>query len=252
MNISLIGNSGFVGKNIIEQKVFEFTKYYNSSNIEDLTKTTHKIIVCAAPSAEKWRANLYPDEDLLSMNTLINNLKHVSNKTKFFLISTVDVYGINNFDKTENSVPEPENFYGKHRLLLETFIKQKFQKYHIIRLPGLFGKFLKKNIIFDLLNNNLKDNKVNIFDEYQWFDLSDIKHIFSFVEKENLNILNVCSEPIPNHEILKFFTTDNLHLIEKKFVSYNIKTIHNKDNYLYNKNLIIDKIGTFINENRNI
>lgn len=250
--ISLIGNTGFIGKNLIELKYFNFSKFFNSKNIEQITIFDHDLIVCAAPSAEKWKANLEPQQDLDSIKKIINNLDNLDNKTIFFLISTVDVYDLNNDELKEDRIVISNSFYGKHRLLLEDFVKQKFNKYYIIRLPGLFGKHLKKNIIFDLLNNNVKDNTINLFDEYQWFDIGDLKEIFNFVQREKINILNVCSEPISNEEIIKLFNVENLNFLKNKKVSYNIKTIYNKTGYLYKKEYILNKIEEFIRGYRNI
>ena len=60
--ISLIGNTGFIGKNISDQMNCE--KVYNSSNINDLTLSTHHTLVCSAPSASKWLINKDPVKDL--------------------------------------------------------------------------------------------------------------------------------------------------------------------------------------------
>lgn len=250
--ISLIGDTGFVGRNILEQNLFKIDNLYNTKNIQTISHIDHDIIICAAPSAEKWRANLYPEQDLQSINNLINNLKNISKQTEFFLISTIDVYGLNNYALKESDTPIPDNFYGKHRLTLEQFIKESFIKHHIIRLPGLFGKHLKKNIIFDLLNNNIKDNTINLYDEYQWFDLDNLKDVFDFVQNKNIDILNVSSEPISNTEVLKLFDIKNLNLLEKKKLSYNIKTIYHKNEYLYDKKYILNKIGEFVHGYRNI
>ena len=37
--------------------------------------------------------------------------------------------------------------YGKNRLLLEQFVEKNYDNYLIVRLPALFGKGLKKNLL---------------------------------------------------------------------------------------------------------
>ena len=42
--------------------------------------------------------------------------------------------------------------YGFDRLYLEEFVEQNFKDYLIVRLPGLFGKNIKKNFIYDFIH----------------------------------------------------------------------------------------------------
>ena len=42
--------------------------------------------------------------------------------------------------------------YGKNRYYLEEWVKNNISDYLIVRLPGLFGKNIKKNFIYDLIN----------------------------------------------------------------------------------------------------
>ena len=42
--------------------------------------------------------------------------------------------------------------YGKNRYYLEQWVKENFEKYLIVHLPGLYGKNIKKNFIYDLIN----------------------------------------------------------------------------------------------------
>lgn len=58
MKSALIGYTGFVGNNLIGQAHFD--DLYNSKNIGDACDREYDLLVCAAPSAEKWKANLDP------------------------------------------------------------------------------------------------------------------------------------------------------------------------------------------------
>ena len=148
-NSALIGYTGFVGSNILLQQPFGFT--YNSKNIEEIKNKTFDLIVCAGAPGTKWIANKNPEADLASINKLIENLQTVTCK-KLVLISTIDVYspvlGVNENTKIDLSTLQP---YSKHRRMLEEFVENKFDSL-VIRLPGIFGTGLKKNVIFDLLN----------------------------------------------------------------------------------------------------
>jgi len=164
MTDALIGYSGFVGSNLDKQKKFD--DKYNSSNINSISGKEFDLLVCAGISADKWWANRNEKADFLSIDNLLKIVKTVKVK-KFVLISTIDVYSqpvISNelsVDKLESQFP-----YGKNRLYAERFIYDNFPGSLIIRLPGLFGNGLKKNFIFDLVNNAprlIDEKKFNFF-----------------------------------------------------------------------------------------
>ena len=70
---------------------------------------------------------------------------------KVVLISTVDVYE-GTFPVTEKDAASGNGAYGKHRRMLETFVEETFKDHLIVRLPGLFGKGIKKNFIYDYIH----------------------------------------------------------------------------------------------------
>ena len=68
-------------------------------------------------------------------------------------------------DVDENSVIDTEGLhpYGYNRFLLEEKIREEYPEVMIVRLPGLFGKNIKKNFIFDMINlipSMLKEEKL--------------------------------------------------------------------------------------------
>lgn len=150
MKDALIGYTGFVGSNLYQQH--PFNKVYNSKNIEEMVGNSFDLVVCAGVKAQKWFANTHPEEDLADIQSLMNVLRQVEIK-RFVLISTIDVYP-NPIDVNENTEIDPslQQAYGKNRLILEEWVKNQFPLHHIIRLPGLVGKGIKKNFIFDLLH----------------------------------------------------------------------------------------------------
>ena len=140
----LIGHTGFIGMSLTEQR--NFSHKYNSKNILNIKGEVFDQIICAGLPAEKWKANLYPDQDIKNTFLLIDSLKQVKAET-FILISTIDVYEnpFNCDELSENNYTL--SAYGKNRKIFEDFIKDNFTKHIIIRLPALFGKGLKKNAL---------------------------------------------------------------------------------------------------------
>jgi sugar phosphate isomerase/epimerase len=220
--IGIIGYTGFVGKNIIKNIKFDFL--YNSKNIEEIQcKEFDTLFFCGLP-AKKWYANLHPDEDYNNMKSIMDNLKNVKAK-KFILISTIDVYDVIDGGYDETYLPnfEKNHTYGKNRYLFELFVKNKFDDHLIIRLPALFGKGLKKNIIYDLMNNNQVE-KIPINSSFQWYSLDwlidDIKTCILY----DVKTCNLFTEPLETMKIIDLFDYSNDIFTNNKKICYDIKT----------------------------
>lgn len=143
----LIGYTGFVGQNLDDGT---YDEYYCSSNIENIVGKHFTKLVCAGVPGNKTLANLYPEKDMASISRLLECLNKVTCDT-FVLISTFDVYEKYNGVDEDTQVGLTTTAYGNHRIEVENFVKMKFSKYHIVRLPGIYGKGLKKNFIYDLI-----------------------------------------------------------------------------------------------------
>lgn len=148
--IALVGYTGFVGSNIYGAGKFDAV--YNSKNIEEAFGTNPDILVFAGLRAEKYLANKDPQSDLALIKQAWENICKINPK-KLVLISTIDVFkDPKNVD--ENSEIDTVDLcaYGYNRYLLETYVREKYPDALIVRLPGLFGKNIKKNFIYDLIH----------------------------------------------------------------------------------------------------
>lgn len=146
----IVGHTGFVGSNLAENVSFDYC--FNSKNIQDSFGLNPDVLVYSGVRAEKFLANKEPEKDFQIILEAIDNIKKINPK-KVVLISTVDVYP-NPVSVDENTEIDLENVqpYGKNRLYLENWVASNFNDYVIVRLPGLFGKNIKKNFIFDLIS----------------------------------------------------------------------------------------------------
>lgn len=150
MKKALVGYTGFVGSNICGNERFD--GLYNSRNIEEAYGTKPDLLVYAGLRAEKYLANHEPERDLELIHQAENNIMQIAPK-KLVLISTVDVLK-DPAGADENTLIDTEglNAYGANRYVLEQFVRKEYQEALIIRLPGLFGKNIKKNFIYDYMN----------------------------------------------------------------------------------------------------
>ena len=103
-------------------------------------------------SSGKILANQFPEKDFENVKVAFQNMKKI-NAQQLVLISTIDVYPLpdNVYEDTE-MVTKNLDPYGLNRLYLEQWVEQEFENALIVRLPGLYGKNLKKNFIYDMIH----------------------------------------------------------------------------------------------------
>lgn len=190
---ALIGHSGFVGTTLSMQS--DFTDCYRSGTISEIDGRDFDLVVCSAAPAQKWIANRDPLADRQNIDSLIAHLKTVTCNT-FVLISTVDVF--NSPIGVDEDTPVDEeglHAYGLHRRLLEKFVESHFPNHLIVRLPGLVGPGLRKNVIFDFLN----DNNLQSIDSrgvFQFYPMVNLWWDIQTALKAGLKLVHLTAEPI--------------------------------------------------------
>lgn len=253
MNSALIGYTGFVGGNLDSQ--YDFTDKYNTSNIDDLDGKSYDLVVSAANRAEMWRINQQPEADMAEIKAFIEHLKTVKAK-KLVLISTVGVYkqttGINEDTPIETDGLLP---YGVNRYFLEQYCRDNFDTL-IVRLPGLFGPGLKKNVIFDLLHDNNVD-RIHAQGSYQYYNLRNIWKDIQIALDNNVELINFATEPVATQEVAEYcFDLDFTQEPEGvNPASWDMQTKHaalygGTGNYLYDKQQVLDDIKAFVAEEK--
>ncbi len=147
---ALVGYTGFVGSNLAASG--EFEGLYNSKNVQEAYGTCPDILYYSGVPAAKFIANKFPRQDMEIMEAAVENIRKINPK-KLVLISTVDVYKEPN-GRDEDSPMETEGLaaYGANRLWLEGKVREMYPDCLIVRLPGLYGKNIKKNFIYDYIN----------------------------------------------------------------------------------------------------
>lgn len=196
---ALIGYTGFVGGALLRQRSFDAC--FNSSNIEEIRGRSFDLIVCCGARAEKWKANAEPEKDLDNIETLTRALSG-ADAQKLVLISTVDVF-LNPVDVDEDS-PTPMtalHAYGRNRRRLEQIVAGRFDA-HIVRLPGLYGHGLKKNVIYDFLH----DNEVRKIDSRGVFQFYDVDRLWRDVEttmNNELGLIHLPPEPVTVSDVAR-------------------------------------------------
>lgn len=186
MQNALFGYTGFVGTWLLNQ--FDCDALFNSKNYEQATGKTFQNVFFAGLSAAKWMVNANPVADWKNIENVMAVLQTLTVTQKFVLISTIDV-------------SDATHAYGRHRRHFEEFIQAQFPTHFIVRLPALFGRGLKKNVLYDLLHDNQVE-KIAAHSSFQWYDLKWLKDDIEKMVGGNERAINLLSEPIPTWMIV--------------------------------------------------
>ena len=199
MRSALIGSTGFVGGTLLRQTSFD--EQFHSTDIENIRGRSYDLLVCAGAPAEKWKANRAPEVDQANLQRLMQCLAEVRAQ-HVVLISTVDVYAVPvGVDEDTTIDPGATSAYGRHRYQLEVFVRDRFET-TCVRLPGLFGRGLKKNVIYDFLNNN-EMSAICPDSVYQFYDLDDLWRDIAQVRAQGLGLVNFAVEPVSVRDVAR-------------------------------------------------
>lgn len=248
MTNALIGFSGFVGSTLLKQAPFE--SLFRSTNIHDIEGKSFDIVACAGAPAQKWIANREPEADRKKIEGLIARLKTVKCNT-FILISTVDVF--NKPVLVDEGTPVDEDglhAYGLNRRLLEKFIEAQFPNHLIVRLPGLVGPSLRKNVIFDFLNNN----NLNVIDSrgiFQFYPMVNLWYDIQTALDSGIKLIHLTAEPISVADVSKLGFGKTFHQTSANNPAvYDMRTRHGhifgtSGNYQYSSRETVQAIRTY-------
>ena len=224
MTDALIGFTGYVGSTLVRQRQFEAR--FNSANIAQVEGRSFDIVVCAGAAAQKWVANRDPESDREKIATLIRHLETIKCKT-FVLVSTVDVFanpfGVDETAPVDNAELHP---YGRHRRMLERFVEERFPDRLVVRLPGLVGPGLRKNVIYDFHHrNNL--GAIDARSVFQFYPMVNLWHDLAIGIQARLRLLHLTAEPIGVAQVAREgFGVEFDQELPGQAATYDMRTIH--------------------------
>ena len=159
MIIYVLGGNGFVGSGVVRalerqrRDIIVITR----DNYESLKGTRCDLFINANGNSKKFMANREPlwefDASVRSIAATLSDFEI----DRYIHLSTGDVYPKQDSpDITkENQVLDPSQMsrYGLHKYLGELLVRGVHSNWVIFRMGGFIGPNLKKNAIFDMLND---------------------------------------------------------------------------------------------------
>ncbi len=257
LRCALVGYTGFVGSNLRSQA--PFGSIYNSKNIEEIAGQSFDLLVFAGAQAKKWWANKEPEADWQGIDRALRAMQSVKAE-QAVLISTIDAVppGVG-LDEAADCHAVDNHAYGRNRLALEDAFRVQFGNPLIVRLPGLFGPGLRKNVIYDLLTDNILD-KINPASSFQYYDLTRLWDDIQTAQSAGLDLVHLVTEPVATSEIIDaYFPGKRVGWDAAPIGAYDFRTRHGAvfagagapSGYIEAKKSVLERMGRFIESWRN-
>lgn len=181
-NILVLGSSGFIGKNIVEDlsksHLFSVTGFSSVDiNLTDYQQVMSLKSRCEEDSTVVMSAALSRDKGN-TIKGMLDNIKMVSNFARIInecpishliYISTVDVYGRENLrlPLDESSKLQPSDYYAISKLTCEFVLKKacldRQTHYTVLRLSGVYGTGDTHNSpIKVFINSVIKEEEITV------------------------------------------------------------------------------------------
>jgi dTDP-4-dehydrorhamnose reductase len=220
---ALIGWSGLVGGTLLRQT--QFDARFRAADIDDIRGREFDLVVCAAMPAEKWRANREPAQDAATLERLWGALREVRAR-RVVVISTVDVFADpRGVDEASPVDAAAATAYGRHRFALEERVRDAFDA-TVVRLPALFGPGLRKNVIYDLLHDNMVD-AIDPASVFQFYPLDRLWGDISTALDQRLPLVHLAVEGTAVGEIARVaFGRELPPLSGRQAARYDLRTRH--------------------------
>lgn len=199
--VTVIGAEGFVGS--------AFTRYLGQQPDVELRPVTRKnyadfvgsesdVVIEVSGNSKKFLAEKEPLRDFeLSVTHRLKTL--LDFPAEFHIhISSVDVYSdLTKSETTRESSPidvQQSSHYGFNKLLAEQLVQHHAKRWLIFRLAGMIGANLKKNPIFDILNQ--QPIFIHPDSQYQFMPTDEVARVVWDLFEQGISgeIFNLCGE----------------------------------------------------------
>lgn len=238
--IFIVGGNGLTGSAFVRYMMQHNLEYVviQKENKEQYIGARCDVLIYANGNALKYLANDDPMFDFVASVESVAFYLHNIKYKQFIHLSTVDVYPIkDSYTHTQEDVqiePNKLSIYGYHKYLAEEYVKYFANNYLIFRLPGLVGKGLTKNPVYDFVH---QDKKVFVS------PLSTMNFIHTDIIASS--VVSISNRGVCN-EIFNLASCEGIAIDDiKNIVGFESKYVDNANNNLTNYEINIDKISAY-------
>ena len=217
--IILIGGSGLIGSNLNSYLLkkgykviatfaknsnpgmvkFDFTK----DNLEKISKDLNKkdiFIILSAYGNPSWIAENKEKAYELNVKYTIRLINQISKiGSKIYFMSSVEIFDGSTNKIVESTKPNPLNYYGKTKFLVEEYLIKNCSNYHILRTGWNVDMNSKSRCVVTLTYKTLLGNKAKMAKDNS-FTITHTNDLSASIEKilfkADKKILHLCSNEI--------------------------------------------------------
>tara|TARA_B100000035_G_C20986382_1_gene548019 strand:+ start:441 stop:1331 length:891 start_codon:yes stop_codon:yes gene_type:complete len=151
--VIIIGGSGLIGSHLskyLKNKNINTISTCNKNHIDGMVKfdfTNDKLtdvidkpmesdifLILAAVGNPNWISENKNEAYKINVDATKSLINQISKfKSKIYFMSSVEVFDGGHEKIVESMEPNPLNFYGKTKLIIENYLKESYSNYHIIR-----------------------------------------------------------------------------------------------------------------------
>lgn len=205
-DIALIGSTGAVGSVLFDQLVHKSDvnlSCFNRDNINELLNNEYDVVICTAPSSEKFLTNLDLKNDDDEVNKLIETIESVRTK-HFILISTKSVF--------ENG----SRYSEIHQRVYNSVVSKHKGNHTVYIMDTLYGRTLIKGFVHDIITKEWTYLPNDVIDQYPdlkeyYFRLTDdFWQLVVSLPEHIISILKPIEDLYPDYMCYQLTAIDDL------------------------------------------
>ena len=254
MKVTIIGAKGFVGSAF--PRLFSRLGLENiqvtRENYKELRGTASDVVIEASGNSKKFLAEQDPIQEFgVSVSHRMHSLHDFPGKVHIQL-SSVDVY--NKLDSRSATSErssiciEKLSHYGFHKLISEEIVRHYAPKWIILRLGGMLGPGLRKNPVYDIINN--LPLRIHPDSKYQFITTDRVAEIiWDLYQNGHINqVFNICGDgSVSPREIARLANVElNLDLLPTNKDPRNVDINISKISTLYSIPRSSDTVKSFL------
>lgn len=227
--IYIVGGEGFIGSAFVRELKERNIEYcsINRENFDRYIGTSCDLLINANGNSKKYLAEQNPLLDFnLSVNSVLETLVGFKYK-KYVFLSSGDVYpdqSTPDVTKEDQDIDTlKQSRYGFHKYIAENLVKKYAENWLIFRMGGFVGDGLKKNAVYDILNN--KDIWISSESELQFIGTEAAAKIILNISTTELNnqIINFGADGVVKiSEIHKIIQSNSQYVENAKKIKFEL------------------------------
>jgi nucleoside-diphosphate-sugar epimerase len=198
--VVVLGGHGFVGSAFVRllSRLNVPHRAVGRQDYADAARDSCDVLINAAGNSVKYLAERNPAEDFAqSVQLAVSAAKDFSPRL-YVLASSVDVYA--ELDSAATTQEDTRldarrvSLYGFHKQLAELCVQRHASSWLILRLAGMVGSGLRKNPVFDILND--QPLRIAAESRYQFMSTDDVAEVSWQLVGDGVRntVFNVCGD----------------------------------------------------------